>query len=210
MIRTAESSYLLPGKALVWALIVSTALLLAGCTPYPDPFAELSVLDRNVGPDAEASIERGRAALRFKDFSQAKKEFISSINQGGVSAAALTGIGLAEEGVGHLNEAQRFFRMALRLAPDSIMAHNNLGVVLFRSEKYHEAQQAFQSAFAISSGRSSIAQHNLRLANLAVAEIDANEAGVVEAHNLQRIGTSEYLLQSTTVSVADVEEIETE
>ncbi|MEM9369640.1 MAG: tetratricopeptide repeat protein [Pseudomonadota bacterium] len=168
------------------------------------------MLDREVGPDAESSIERGRELLRYKDYPAAKKSFISSINQGGVSAAALTGIGLAEEGMGHLNEAERFFRMALRLAPDSIMAHNNLGVVLFRTEKYHEAQQAFQTAFAISSGRSSIAQHNLRLANLAVAEIDANEFGVIEAFSLQRVGTDEYLLQNTTVSVTEVEEIKAE
>ncbi|MEM7236245.1 MAG: tetratricopeptide repeat protein [Pseudomonadota bacterium] len=204
MLRSAFIPSVLKGSALV-------ALLgLSACETYPDPFAELTVLDRDVGPDAEASIERGRASLRYKDYSSAKKHFISSINQGGMNAAALTGIGLAEEGFGHLNEAERFFRLALKLAPDSIMAHNNLGVVLFRNEKYHEAQQAFQSAFAISSGRSSIAQHNLRLANLAVAEIDANEAGVVEAFNLQRIGTSEYLLQNTTVSVTDIEEITTE
>lgn len=183
--------------------ILAILPILGGCTNYPNAFSELKVQERKVGSDAEKSIYNGRRALRFKDYAQAKKNFIASINQGGVTAQALTGIGLAEEGLGHLKDAERFLRLALRLAPDSIIAHNNLGVVLFRGGKYHEAQQAFQAAFAISSGQNSIAEHNLRLANLAVAEIDANEAGTVEAYRLSRIGSSEYLLQSTAVSLAE-------
>ncbi len=191
-------------RSTITGISMMAALSLIGaCTNYPDAFADLTIQERDVGADAEKSLYNGRRALRFKDYAQAKKNFIASINQGGVTAEALTGIGLAEEGLGHLKDAERFMRLALRLAPDSIMAHNNLGVVLFRGEKYHEAQQAFQAAFAISSGENSIAEHNLRLANLAVAEIDANEAGAVEAYRLSRIGSSEYLLQSTAVSLAD-------
>ena len=146
-------------------------------------------------------LELGKRALQAKDFSTARRNFIASINQRGVTEEALTGIGLAEEGQGHLGEAERLFRMALAIAQTSVMAHNNLGVVLFRRKKYHEAQQAFQKAYALSSGSNEIAEHNLRLANLAVAEIDANASGAIEAHRLLRIGTSEYRLEPTAVQV---------
>ncbi|MBY8976339.1 tetratricopeptide repeat protein [Rhodobacteraceae bacterium NNCM2] len=191
---------------IIWMALV----VLAGCNNYPDPFAELKVQEREVGADAEASIQQGRRALRFKDYDQARKYFIASINQGGVTPEALTGIGLAEEGFGHLGEAERFHRMALRLAPDSIVAHNNLGVALFRAGEYHQAKQAFQAAFAISSGRNTVAEHNLRLAELAVAQADANAVAVIEAHSLQRMGTSEYLLHKTAVRHTEPAEKNTE
>ncbi|MEM8698165.1 MAG: tetratricopeptide repeat protein, partial [Pseudomonadota bacterium] len=183
-------------------LCLGLMLLTAGCSLNQNALGSLNPVTKARADTGAQAIALGREALRLGEFNAAKGHFISAINLGGMTAEALTGIGLAEEGQGHLHQAQRFFESALRLAPNSVMAHNNLGVVLFQRARYHEAKQAFQSAYALSSGSSEIAQHNLRLANLTVAEIDANEAGVLQSHRLQRIGTSEYQLTETTVTVA--------
>ncbi|MEM7508654.1 MAG: tetratricopeptide repeat protein [Pseudomonadota bacterium] len=186
------------------SLTVALFGVLAACDARENPFAALQAPDRVEAANGQAALEQGRTFLRLGEYGEAKKQFISAINLGGVTAEALTGVGLAEEGQGHLNVAQSFFERALKLAPNSVMAHNNLGVILFRRARYHEAKQAFQSAYAISSGSSEIAQHNLRLANLTVAEIDANEAGIVQSHRLVRIGTDEYSLSQTAVSAQDL------
>ena len=185
-------------------------LMAAACTLREDPLGKLKPVTQIRATTGSEALEKGRNALRLGEFNSAKRHFISAINLGGNNAEALTGMGLAEEGQGHLAQAQRFFEGALKLAPNSVMAHNNLGVILFRRQSYHEAQQAFQSAYALSSGNSEIAQHNLRLANLTVAEIDANEAGVVHSHRLRRIGASEYRLEETAVTVAGDPVIEEE
>ncbi|MEL6997699.1 MAG: tetratricopeptide repeat protein [Pseudomonadota bacterium] len=126
----------------------------------------------------------------------ARDAFIRSIRVEGASAAALTGAGLAAEKQGLLNEAQRFFERARLLAPDSVLAHNNLGAVHYRLGEYHAARRAFRTAFALSSGANQVAAKNLTMSELAIAR--ASEGADVVVRNpiqLMRLGSGHYTLQ---------------
>ena len=109
-------------------------LLLAACAGSP-----LSQLVEPAPPKQttarDEALETGRQMLLLGEYSEAKKHFIRALGNGEGGAAAMTGIGLAEEGQGHLRQAQSFFERALKLAPDSVIAHNNLGVVLVPAGK---------------------------------------------------------------------------
>lgn len=194
-----------PGAWFLLRLLIGAllALPLGACVQTPTGWQFAGSDARRSTPDGDGALREGRELLRLGEFSDAKNSFISAINLGAPHAEALSGIGLAEEGLGHLAIARNFFERVIRIEPNSVNAHNNLGVVLFRQGQFHEAQQAFQKAYALSSGTSEISQHNLRLANLAVAEIDANEAGIVVGHRLLRRGESEYLLTPTAVTLDD-------
>ena len=140
-------------------------------------------------------LDLGRAYLQAGDTRLAKAAFIRSIRVEGVSAAALTGAGIAAERQGLLTEARRFFELALKRAPSSEIAHNNLGTVQYRLGDYLGAKRSFETAFAISSGTNRVAAHNLGLAELALQQKAEGEIPVTENPvPLQREGTSEYRL----------------
>ena len=137
----------------------------------------------------------GRSYLQIGDLRLAKAAFIRSIRVEGVTAAALTGAGLAAEKQGLLNEARRFFELALDQAPSSEIAHNNLGAVQYRLGDFVGAKRSFQTAFAISSGTNKVAAHNLGLVELAIQRRAEVEVPITEHPlPLQREGSSEYRL----------------
>ncbi|MEM6496198.1 MAG: tetratricopeptide repeat protein [Pseudomonadota bacterium] len=160
-------------------------------------------------PSAEAHLEQGHKDLKQADYASAKFHFLSVINQNGPQDEALVGLGMIEEAQNHLFEAERFFRKAIAISDTSVSAYNNLGVVLFRQESYHEAREAFRLAFALSSGTNDTAVHNLNLADLAVAQADHEQFGTPIEHQLLRTGSNEYLLQSReAVTAPDEQESE--
>ncbi len=147
-------------------------------------------------PDTATSyLALGKQYLAVGDSDQAKAAFIRSLRIEGVTAQALTGAGLAAEQQGLLKEARTLFERARLEAPDSVMAHNNLGAVLFRLGEYHAAKQAFQAAFALSSGQNRVAAHNLGLSELAIRRADADLVPFASLpHAVQRVGSGEYTL----------------
>lgn len=137
----------------------------------------------------------GRGYLQVNDLRLAKHAFIRSLRVEGVSAAALTGAGIAAERQGLLHEARRYFEKALDLAPSSEIAHNNLGAIQYRVGDFQAAKRSFQAAFAISSGTNKVAAHNLGLAELALKRKEESEIPLDRNPvPLQREGTSEYRL----------------
>ncbi|MEM8792783.1 MAG: tetratricopeptide repeat protein [Pseudomonadota bacterium] len=169
-----------------------------------DPLAPQALSKRL--PSPEQHVEQGHLALKAGNVSDARFHFLSAINQGGADVEALIGLGMIEESQDRLGEAERLFRRAVALSDTSESAYNNLGVVLFRKKDYHEARQAFRLAFALSSGTNETAAHNLRLAELAVKQADDGLFGVPIDHQLLRIGSSEYLLQSREALTAPDEQ----
>ena len=140
-------------------------------------------------------VELGRHYLKNNDLRLAKAAFIRSLRVEGVSAAALTGAGITAERQGLLREARRFFEQALKLAPSSEVAHNNLGAVQYRMGDYLAAKRSFRAAFAVSSGTNKVAEHNLGLAEMALKRQADREIPLVRNPvPLQREGTSEYRL----------------
>ena len=170
---------------------------LAACEPQ-HPKGGLAALGNP--PDSLAQprttyLDLGRSYLETGELRLARAAFIRSLRVEGTSAAALTGAGIAAERQGLLSEAQRLFELALKLAPSSEIAHNNLGAVQYKQGDYQGAKRSFQTAFAISSGTNRVAAHNLGLAELALKEKAEGEIPITENPvPLQREGTSEYRL----------------
>lgn len=140
-------------------------------------------------------LDAGHQLLAAGQLEQAKDAFIRSMRVEGMTAAALSGAGIAAERQGLLTEAQRDFEMALARAPDSVIAHNNLGAVLYRLGRLHAARRSFRTAFALSNGTNVEAARNLDLAEAAIRRADAAEEPLMEnPHPVRRIGTAKYVL----------------
>lgn len=184
-------------KRLAPITIGSLLACLAACGPEL-PKGGLSALDDpppELAKPKTSYIDLGRGYLHVGELRLAKMAFIRSIRVEGVSAAALTGAGIAAEKQGLLTEARRHFERALALSPSSEIAHNNLGAVQYRLQDFVGAQRSFQTAFAISSGTNKVAAHNLGLVELALRRNAELEIPLVENPlALQREGTSEYRL----------------
>jgi Flp pilus assembly protein TadD len=124
-------------------------------------------------PSQPASfLSLGNRMLAAHEPDLAMKAFLSSMNAEGISFEAMTGAGIAAKQMGQLKTARRYFEQASKLAPDSVLAHNNLGVVLYIMKEYYPARNEFRSAFALSSGRSEIAERNLNRAEATIARIE--------------------------------------
>lgn len=191
MVREAKTAQrrrcaLLPAACCVLALLVT------GCVEPPLKDHALS----KALPTPEDHLLQGQQYLKQNDFANAKFHFLTVINQNGPQAEALVGLGMIEETQDHLFEAERLFRRAIAISDTSVSAYNSLGVVLFRQKNYHEAREAFRLAFALSSGENGTAAYNLRLAELAVEQSNYEQFGIPVDHQLRRMGSNEYLLQS--------------
>ena len=161
-----------------------------------NPLAQLTPPRELPPPDLRGTyLNLGRSLLASNQPDLAHDAFIRSIRVEGLTAAALTGAGLASERQGLLREAKRYFLRAKTLSPESVLAHNNLGVVLYRLGEYHEAKQAFRAAFALSSGTNSVAQHNLGLADFAIAREEGRTLELAENPvAIRRLGSGVYTL----------------
>jgi len=171
-------------------------LSLLGCAPA-QPEGGLSQLHEpaQLAAPGNSYLGLGRRYLVAGDVSLAKEAFIRSLRVEGMSAAALTGLGIAAEREGLLTEARRFFERARDVDPDSVLARNNLGAVLYRLGAYIEARRAFQAALTLSGGTNRVAAHNLGLTDLALHELDRNHVPIgANPYPLQREGSAEYRL----------------
>ncbi|MEM6664166.1 MAG: tetratricopeptide repeat protein [Pseudomonadota bacterium] len=180
----------LAGLALIFA---------AGCAPLhaQSPLSDLEAPEPLAEP-LTTWLDLGQQYLQAGRPSQAQRAFVRSMRVEGMTAAAMTGAGLAAEQQGLLTEARRFFERARDLAPSSVIAHNNLGAVLYALKEYHPAKKAFLAAFALSSGKNRVATHNLSLVELALErELAENPQLVANPRPLQREGSGEYRLLAT-------------
>lgn len=177
------------------AALALAIVALTGCDPAgQSPIAALDPAEPLAEPDTSWLVE-GNRLLSANRPDEAHAAFVRSLRVEGMTAAALTGAGVAAERRGLLTEARRHFERAKQLDPESVAAHNNLGAVLYAMGDFHAARQAFRTAFALSSGASEEAEQNLGMAELAIgraeqAEPDLAGTGVV----VQRVGSAGYRL----------------
>lgn len=188
----------MPGRSTRMAGAVAGVLCLGACnTTLEQSLAQLEPATSLPAEPSGAStyLNMGRTLLSSGQHVQARAAFIRSLRTEGVTAAALSGAGIASERQGLLHDAKRFFVRARTLQPESILANNNLGVVQYRLGEYHAARRTFQAAFALSSGTNTVAEINLGLSEQAIER--QSENALAEAANpvpIQRLGTSEYTL----------------
>jgi len=178
------------------AVIMAVMLGLPGCVQNlpRDGLSQLTAPDPLAEPRG-TYLELGRQYLQAGDLRRARDAFIRSIRVEGMSASALTGAGVTAEREGLLAQARTYFELARDRAPESVITHNNLGAVLYRAGAYNEAKQAFQAAFALSSGKSRIAHHNLGLTELALRELARSTVPMTSnPHPVRREGLGIYRL----------------
>lgn len=189
------------------ALVVSV-LSLGGCVESGGP-PGVSASSQAPAAQPGAYLEAGRRLLAADEPELAYKAFMNAIRVDGLSAEALIGAGLASEKQGMLVTARRYFENALEIDPNSAAANNNLGVVLFRLKEYHAARNAFRAAFALSSGRSEIAERNLNRTEAVLAQIEEPEETVpAVSHRVVRLGTSEFRITPLTTPSAEMMQAE--
>lgn len=172
---------------------VLTALLLvtAGCQ-QPSPLLELP--PPNPLPEPRTTyLDQGIQLLNIGQNELASKAFLRSVRVEGATAEAFSGAGVAAERRNLLSEARKFFEMAHRLAPESVLTNNNLGAIHYRMGDYHAAKRAFQAAYAISSGKSDISGQNLAISDIAIERENERYVDVVRNPvSIQRVGTGVY------------------
>lgn len=142
-------------------------------------------------------LDLGRRLLAADRPEQAQAAFIRSLRLEGITAAALTGAGIAAERLGMLTEARRFFEQARLRAPDSVTVENNLGAVLYRLGEVHDARRAFQAALSLSHGTSDVAARNLGISEAAIRRAEGAadyKRNVRNPHRVERLGRSRFRL----------------
>ncbi len=190
-----------PSHLLVAAIVSLTA---SGCQLNAiSPVAELEAPDQ-LPPVQTSYLDLGLGLLSVKDYDAARDAFIRSLRTEGRTAEALSGAGVASEKQGLLNDARRYFEMAVNAVPNSVVAHNNLGAVLYKLGEFNAAKQAFQAAFALSSGSNEVAAQNLGITELAIRrEYNNNLPLASNPRALQRLGSGEYKLQEKKTSKSE-------
>jgi tetratricopeptide (TPR) repeat protein len=181
---------------------LSFALLLSAgaCEFLPrHPLAELEAPPPLPSPET-TWLELGRRLLAADRPDEAEDAFVRSLRVEGVTAAALTGAGVAAERQGRLTEARRHFEAARLRAPGSVTAHINLGALLYRLGDLHDARRAFEAALELSGGTDEIAARNIAISDAAIRRTEAAAArdadGPLESspYWIERVGPARYRL----------------
>jgi len=109
------------------SLLVALAILTAGCQmQFQDRPGTTAIAARSVSP-----LIVGIRLLAANQHALALDAFNRSITEEGVSANALAGIGVAYHGLGQRKQALKFSQSAVDMDPNSAIARNNLGVLLY-------------------------------------------------------------------------------
>jgi len=88
-------------------------------------------------------------AERSEDWKTVIKEAKLASSYGRFRTATFTALGRAHTRVGDLEGAETAYKIALRIHPNSLHAHNNLGNVYRRTGRLHEAEEAFKTALML-------------------------------------------------------------
>jgi len=186
----------LPGRCGFLSAALIASVLLAGACTLPGSTAEGAAMrEAPTGQTTGSYLSLGKHMLAAGEPDLAMKAFLTSLSAEGISAEAMTGAGIAAQQQGLLTSAQRYFEQARGLAPESMIAHNNLGVVLYKLKDYYPARDAFRRAYLLSSGKSKMAERNLNRTEAMIAlmeEVPKTDPAV--SHDVIRLGSSEFWL----------------
>jgi Flp pilus assembly protein TadD len=144
---------------------------------------------------AEDGVEVGHRLIAAGQYELAIRSFNrAALEQGGLNADILSGMGSANLGLGRLGQAETLLRRAVAQDQALPEAWNNLGVVLMERGKTVEAEQIFRKAYALDNGESDAIRDNLRLA-LAKSENSAIVGLDDDNYKLVRRGGGDYLIR---------------
>lgn len=154
-------------RCLTCAFGLGTAIGLTACSAGGFSASDDQVFAPGVDQRAvaEDGVEVGHRLIAAGQFELALRAFNrAALDQGGLNADILSGMGSANLGLGRLGQAEELLRRAVREDEALPETWNNLGVVLMERGKTVEAEQIFRKAFALDNGESDAIRDNLRLA----------------------------------------------
>ena len=198
-----------PGRrGFLSAVLIASGLLAGACT-RPESMAEGAIAGATVreatAGQTNSYLSLGKRMLAAREPALAMKAFLTSMSAEGISAEAMTGAGIAAQQQGLLTSARRYFEQARELTPNSVIAHNNLGVVLYKLKEYYPARNAFRRAYALSNGKSEMAERNLNRAEATIARMEkVPKTDPAISHDVIRLGTSEFRLIEAVSPEAEV------
>ena len=195
-------------RGFLLAVLFASGLLTSACAlleGMPEAAGAGATVRAEPAEQTDAYLSLGKRMLAAREPDLAMKAFLTSLGVEGISAEAMTGAGIAAQRLGLLTSARRYFEQARRLAPDSVIAHNNLGVVLYKLKEYYPARNAFRRAYALSNGKSEIAERNLNRSEATIARLEeVPKKDPAITHDVIRLGTSEFRLIEAASPEADV------
>lgn len=137
----------------------------------------------------------GHRLMAAGEYELARKAYLRSAAERGLTADILSALGSANLALGRLGQAEQLLRRAVEEDQTFAAAWNNLGVVLMETGQYPEASRVFRTAVALDNGESDAIRENLRLA---LAKIE--NPGYADGNNtnfaLVRRGNGRYELLS--------------
>lgn len=139
-------------------------------------------------------LELGNRLLGENEPALAMKAFLTSVSVEGMSPQALTGAGIAARQQGLLFTAKRYLEQARDMAPDSAIAQNNVGVVLFLLRDYAGAHTAFRAALKLADEQHNAAiKRNLKRAADALDRLNRQgQVQPVATPQVVRLGSDLY------------------
>ncbi len=194
-----------PGRCGFLLAVLVFALLAGACSEWSGKSGRAAAGSAARQAPANSYLEIGKRMLAAREPDLAMKAFVTSMTVDGITSEAMTGAGLAAQQQGLLTSARRYFEQARKLAPQSVIAHNNLGVVLYQLKEYYPARNAFRRAYSISGGKSEIAERNLNRveATIALMEMVPKKDPAISI-DVIRLGSSEYRLIEAASPEAEV------
>jgi Flp pilus assembly protein TadD len=196
-------------RSALWGGLLFSGLVVGACVETET----ISISGAETLLEAPAAVEPrpsgtylslGKRLLAHREPDLAIRAFLISLNNEGLSAQAMTGAGIAYQQQGLLTVARSYLEQARQLAPNSVVVHNNLGVVLYQLKEYYPARDEFRSAFAISNGTSEMAERNLNRVEATIAASEmVPETDQAISHEVIRLGGGEFRLVKSATPETD-------
>lgn len=146
------------------------------------------------GPDVMRDEDYQALVRATAEFEAAQR---ATLEQPGAHVA----LALLYERQGRFDEAERAYRMALRLDEDSIPARNNLAVLLSTRRRNDEAERLLRDTLAL-------AERRLKIATAAASELPQVRREREAAHDSRQIGALDARLAALEMRAREARELE--
>ncbi len=169
-------------KSLIKATMLVSLLALGGCV------TETSTRIEPAGVPAEivkGQLDLGIGYLRNGDYTRAKEKLNRALEIDPRNSAVLATFGMVFQLEGEYELADKYFRDAVRFAPESAQARNSYGAFLFAQQRYEEAikQLSVASEDRFYPNRAVVFE-NLGRAYKRTGDMDAAKASFTRAQRL--------------------------
>jgi tetratricopeptide (TPR) repeat protein len=195
---------------IVTALLCTTGSALAARTMVSAHLLRITgVIPAQQGTDDRLIAERAFHDIQSGDFKSARKLLRAGVQQFPKDVELWNLLGIAETELNDPDLAQGAFERGLRLDPQSISLHENLGLLFYRRGDYETASKSLSQAVALGSSnpgvRFSLAAAKLRTGqeNEALAELRALEGPLANRNEYwEERGRAELVLHPETASAS--------